>query len=172
MQSTVGLISTGLRMIIVPHEPTEYALRRIESLIPCTRWSNTTPETGGHLLVDKMGLLLSLYTIGDAAFVGGGFGGGVHSVTEAAGCGLPTACGPRIERSRDAEALQDSGVLNVVRDSGEMRQWLNRIVLDTEARSRMSTDVRQFMSERTGSSAILGERFLRMLLQQVQLPSR
>ena len=82
------LNSDLLRCIIVPHEPTEEAIQRIKRLIPCTRWSESTPDTQGHLVVDQMGLLLSLYLVGDAAFVGGGFGAGVHSLAEPAGCGL------------------------------------------------------------------------------------
>jgi 3-deoxy-D-manno-octulosonic-acid transferase len=58
------------------------------------------------LLVDRVGVLATLYGSGTMAYVGGGFGrAGLHSVLEPAAWALPVAFGPRWQESRDAELL-------------------------------------------------------------------
>ena len=145
----------GIRVVIVPHEPTEQALRRIEQRITCTRLSAANSTTRGHLLVDSTGKLLSLYAIADAAFVGGGFGDGVHSVTEPAGYGVPIACGPRIERSRDANDLLQSTSLTIIRNTDDFKNWIRSTVVNEEQRRISSAISKQLISERSGSSVTI-----------------
>lgn len=64
--------ASRLRLIIVPHEPTEQALKRIEQHVSCQRLSRIQPPYDGNVLVDSVGHLLSLYRLADAAYVGAG----------------------------------------------------------------------------------------------------
>jgi 3-deoxy-D-manno-octulosonic-acid transferase len=107
---------SDLRLVIVPHEPSEATLQRIESLFPCQRWSavRDSEPREGNILVDMTGQLLSFYALADAAYVGGGFGAGVHSVMEPAAYGLALSCGPAIERSQVATELARTEALFVV----------------------------------------------------------
>lgn len=147
-----------LRLVIVPHEPTEDALQRIERRFTCTRLSVAMADTTGHLVVDSIGKLLSLYAIADAAFVGGGFGAGVHSVAEPAGYGIPVACGPRIDRAADAIALRDLGALQVVTIVEEATAWITTHVIDGDRRRQDGEAAGRYISSRTGSSGIIAER--------------
>jgi 3-deoxy-D-manno-octulosonic-acid transferase len=62
------------------------------------------------LVVDRVGVLATLYGAGTMAFVGGGFGrAGLHSVLEPAAWGVPVAFGPRWRESRDAGLLLEAG---------------------------------------------------------------
>lgn len=153
-----ALQQRGLRLVIVPHEPTEDALQRIERRFPCTRLSLASAETTGHLVVDSVGNLLSLYAIADAAFIGGGFGAGVHSVAEPAGYGIPVACGPRVDRAADAMALRDLGALHVVTTTEESMIWIRMHVLDKERRRVGGEAAGRYISSRTGSSGIIADR--------------
>ena len=135
-KATKHLTADRLRLIVVPHEPTEQHLKRVEDNVQCTRLSQADSAPDGHLLVDSVGLLLSLYSIADAAFVGGGFGAGVHSVTEAVGSGLPSACGPRISRSHDASSLAEAGLLTVIDEPEKLKGWIETVVLDQAGRER------------------------------------
>lgn len=146
------LPSKHLRLIIVPHEPTESALRRIEEKIACTRLSRIQGACDDHIVVDSIGKLLSLYAIADAAFVGGGFGAGVHSTTEPVGYGIPVACGPHVERSRDARELMEAKLVTVVSTPQQLRTWLQETVLDLQQRMRCSSACKTFVSARKGSS--------------------
>lgn len=66
------------------------------------------------VLVDEVGILAELYGAADAAFVGGGYGKGVHSTLEPASFGIPVACGPsRAERFPEIAQLMASGQLLV-----------------------------------------------------------
>lgn len=147
-----------LRLVIVPHEPAEDALQRIERRFPCTRLSLASAATTGHLVVDSVGKLLSLYAIADAAFVGGGFGAGVHSVAEPAGYGIPIACGPRIDRAADAIALRDLGALRVVTTVEEAMTWITTHVIDGDRRRQDGETAGRYISSRAGSSGIIAER--------------
>jgi 3-deoxy-D-manno-octulosonic-acid transferase len=146
-----------LRLVIVPHEPNEPALRRIEDRIACVRLSKGIPDNDEHILVDSVGKLLSLYRIADAAFVGGGFGAGVHSTTEPAAYGIPVACGPHIERSRDAQGLQEAGLLRVVSQTDEAIQWIMQTVLDSQQRLLRREAADEYIQRRAGSSAAYAE---------------
>jgi len=151
------------RCIVVPHEPTEEALRAIESRMNCTRWSRSTPSTNGHLVVDSVGHLLSIYGIADGVWVGGGFGAGVHSLTEPAAYGLPVACGPRVERARDAALLAETGALAVCTDVRQAAAWLASVVCNVEQRRRSGAAARDYVLARTGTSDIIAARILALL---------
>lgn len=99
------------RLILVPHEPTPAHLAAVERTVKRaglpfpTRLSDADGPVP-LLLVDRVGMLSTLYGAGTMAYVGGGFGrAGLHSVLEPAAWDLPVAFGPRWQQSRDAELL-------------------------------------------------------------------
>jgi 3-deoxy-D-manno-octulosonic-acid transferase len=155
--STATLLES-LRIIIVPHEPKPPTLERLENMLPLTRWSLSTPETQGHLVMDSVGLLLSLYAIADAAFVGGGFGSGVHSVTEAAAYGLPVACGPFVDRSPDAQALHALGALTTVTHARDFADWLRDVVFLAQEQQRIGKLAAEALASKAGSSDVIARR--------------
>ncbi len=104
------------RLILVPHEPTDTALGRVEQAaarlgLPApVRLSGAGGSPVPFLLVDRVGALAALYAGASMAFVGGGFGrAGLHSVLEPAACGIPVAFGPNWRNSRDAGLLLSAG---------------------------------------------------------------
>jgi len=163
IQSLSSFDEGALRLIIVPHEPTSSALARIENLLPIKRLSSASASTHGHILVDEVGRLLSLYSIADAAFVGGGFGAGVHSVTEPAGYGIPIASGPKIDRSRHALTLQHAGALRCIEDSLDLKTWLITAVLDETSRVSIGAQARNSITDTAGSSL----RYATMIAQSI-----
>lgn len=143
------------RLVIVPHEPSESALRSIEQRVSCRRLSqlvNGLSADTPHILVDSVGRLLEIYSSATAAYVGGGFGAGVHSLAEPAGFGVPLACGPRIERSRDAAPLVATDALQVLTGINDARRWLRHID-DPVYRNATRHACRDYISKNTGSSA-------------------
>lgn len=149
--------ASRLRLIIVPHEPTEQALKRIEHRVACKRLSRIDSAYDGNVLVDSVGHLLSLYRYADAAYVGGGFGAGVHSTTEPVGYGLPVACGPHIARSRDAQDYHKVGLLTVASTPAELSSWIHNTVLDQTAREAASLQSQHYVAQRTGSARVYAE---------------
>jgi 3-deoxy-D-manno-octulosonic-acid transferase len=106
-------------------------------------------------VVDSVGSLLSIYAIADAAWVGGGFIAGVHSVVEPAAYGLPLACGPNIDRARDARPLLDAGCLHVCTTPQEAQRWLRDVVMRSDVRSAIGHVGRDYVAARAGSAARL-----------------
>ncbi|MFN6136195.1 MAG: 3-deoxy-D-manno-octulosonic acid transferase [Bacteroidota bacterium] len=143
------------RLVLVPHEPTEQAVSAIEQQIACRRLSaiglDEEASASPHIVVDSVGKLLQLYAAADAAYVGGGFGVGVHSLAEPAGFGLPVACGPAIERSRDARGLLLHEALTIVRTQTDAAEWLTAIQGDL-MRALAREHCNRFVSANTGSS--------------------
>jgi 3-deoxy-D-manno-octulosonic-acid transferase len=84
------------------------------------------------VVVDRVGMLATLYRYAMAAYVGGGFGAGVHSLLEPAIAGIPIACGPRTERSDDADELRTYGSLRIVRSSDDIYEWIVNLHTNAE----------------------------------------
>ncbi len=106
----------GARLIVVPHEPTPSHLagldRRAASLgVPRPiRLSESPDQPAPVMVVDRVGVLATLYRAATLAYVGGGFGrAGLHSVLEPAASGVPTIMGPRWQSSREAGLLLMAG---------------------------------------------------------------
>ena len=62
------------------------------------------------LIIDNIGLLSSLYAYADIAYIGGGFGKGIHNTLEAATFGMPIFIGPKNEKFQEAKDLKELGV--------------------------------------------------------------
>lgn len=103
------------RLLIAPHVIGEDHLRQILSLIKdkkVVRYTQTTPEEAAQadvLIIDCFGLLSSMYHYGDVAYVGGGFGVGIHNTLEAAVWNMPVIFGPNNKKFQEAQGLLKSG---------------------------------------------------------------
>lgn len=155
-----------LRIVLVPHEPTPQHLAPLCQQFPGAQLlSELEPASQANLysvIVDRTGILSGLYRQGEIAYVGGGFGAGVHSVLEPAAYGIPVICGPGIGRSRDAVAMQESGALVVVSDADSLRGVLLRLLDDPAERARLGKAARQFVELRANAT----ERIISTLLKK------
>ena len=134
----------SLRAVIAPHEPREDAVRVLEAGARREGWRcarlGQVESTGACgdadlVIVDRVGVLAELYTVGDVAWVGGGFhGAGLHSVLEPAAAGLPVLFGPRHGNARAAGELLERGAARVVRDRDEAASALVGWLEDDNAR--------------------------------------
>lgn len=149
----------GLRLVLVPHEPSPSIVQRIGTVLPVRRSSELDSIVGSsdHIVVDTVGQLLRLYGLSHAAYVGGGFGFNVHSVAEPAAFAIPVACGPNVDRSVDAKALRATGGLEVITTSNDLRTWLSDVVLNAERRTTLGAANRQWIIDRAGSSQVVAE---------------
>lgn len=108
-----------LKLIIAPHEIHKDHLMHIESMLkrPSIRLSEATEKDikgKSCLIVDSFGLLSSIYRYGDLAYIGGGFGAGIHNVLEAAVYGIPVIFGPKYQKFKEArDLLQVGGAFSI-----------------------------------------------------------
>ncbi len=124
----------GLRLVLAPHEPTPAHVTSLEQSLREDGWrvarlgrveEEGTIGESDAVVVDRVGVLASLYTVGTCAYVGGGFGtDGLHSVLEPAAAGIPVAFGPRHGNARAAGELLDEGAARTVEDSADLEGTL------------------------------------------------
>ena len=103
------------RLLIAPHVIAEEHLKLILSLLKnkkMVRYTQTNPEEAAKadvLIIDCFGLLSSMYNYGDIAYIGGGFGVGIHNTLEAAVWNMPVIFGPNNKKFQEAQGLLKSG---------------------------------------------------------------
>ncbi len=133
------------RLILVPHEPDTAALEHIAQAgarlgLPAPT-NLDRPRASPLVVVERMGILATLYGVGIAAYVGGAFGrAGVHSVLEPAAWHRPVLFGPHWRDNRDATALVTIGagvpVVNVDELTAAWFNWLGNDDLRKAAGAR------------------------------------
>ena len=152
----------SLRAVIAPHEPNEDAVRRLEERAQHEGWrtfrlsqveSAGACEEADLVVVDRVGVLAELYTVGDLAWVGGGFHRhGLHSVLEPAAAGLPVLFGPRYRNSGAARELLVSGGARVVRDAAEAASALEGWLGDADAKAASGTSGGSYIEAHLGAA--------------------
>lgn len=148
-----------LKLILVPHEPGEAHLLLAESLcvelnLSFQRMSKfqNSGEAPDVLLVDRIGILANLYAAGCAAFVGGSFGPGVHSVIEAAAHQVPVLFGPKMRNSAEAIDMVAEGAGFVITNKSDAAKHLSIFFTDKVAIDNLSLKASEFVRKRTGAS--------------------
>lgn len=153
-----------LLTIIVPHDPSARAFRRVRDR---TRRAGLqlqdsdaagTDATPDVLLVNRSGMLADLYRLGRIAYVGGGFGKGVHSVLEPMANALPVLCGPQIAVSHEAREARRRGLLHVVTNRRDVEATASAWLTDDVALERLRTSARAFVEDNSGAAARIAAR--------------
>lgn len=100
-----------MKLIIAPHVISESHLEEIIQKLerPVVRYSQITEDKARQadcLIIDCFGLLSSIYRYGEIAYIGGGFGAGIHNTLEAAVYGMPVVFGPNNQKFMEAQGLK------------------------------------------------------------------
>ena len=135
-------------LIIAPHEPTLLNLEKIENefadILKTIRFSHLNSYTDERvIIIDSIGILLTLYTYADVAFVGGSFKQNIHNVLEAAVYGIPVMFGPKINNSQETKELQKRGGGLMVRGKREAYRRMRSLFSDKglrETRGKISME--------------------------------
>lgn len=149
-----------IKLIIAPHEIHESHLLFIESRLkrPTLRYTQATEATAATcdcLIIDCFGLLSSIYRYGTLAYVGGGFGAGIHNIAEAAVYNLPVIFGPNHRRFKEAhELIACDGGFAI--DSGEaFRATADRLLSDPDALATASYNAGHYIASHTGATRLI-----------------
>ncbi len=128
-------------LIIAPHEPTLIHLEKIENefagKLKTIRFSFLNHYKDEKvIIIDSIGILLTLYYYADVAYIGGSFKQGIHNVLEAAVYGIPVMFGPKIENSQEAKTLQQNGGGILVRNKKEAYKYLRLLFSNEDMRNK------------------------------------
>ena len=101
--------------IIAPHELQNIsALQRQTNALLFSEAGDTNISNSNILIIDSIGLLSNIYQYADIAYIGGGFGVGIHNILEAVAFGLPVIFGPNYQKSNEAKKLiKQKGAISI-----------------------------------------------------------
>jgi 3-deoxy-D-manno-octulosonic-acid transferase len=144
-----------VKLIIAPHEVHEAHLAYIEESLkrPAIRYSQAAqarPEEYDCLIIDSFGLLSSLYRYGHAAYIGGGFGVGIHNVLEAAVYGIPVIFGPNFRKFREANRLVELGGGYPIHNAESFFVLMDEFIQYPEVRNSAGTRSGKYVCDNAG----------------------
>lgn len=152
----IGLIAAypDIRFIIAPHELGRAKItslcERIASLgasvVRFTDYDAAGQTTPARVMIlDTIGQLSRVYRYGFAAYIGGGFGVGIHNTLEAATFGMPIAFGPNYKRFSEAIGLIEAGAARSLSSSDEAIAWLGRLLDNPDSMRSGAEAARSFV---------------------------
>jgi len=150
----------NIKIIIAPHEVLSANINRLQQMIknPSLKYSeaNNKNITGySVLIIDSVGLLSSLYKYGDIAYIGGGFGVGIHNILEPATFGLPVLFGPKHEKFKEAIDLVKTGGAFPVHNYKELNTSLENLLKNPEKRAEASKTCTNFVVKNRGATDMI-----------------
>ncbi len=152
-------------LIIAPHEPTLLHLEKIENefsgKLDTIRFSFLNNYNGERvIIIDSIGILLTLYTYAHVAFVGGSFKQGIHNVLEAAVYGIPVLFGPKIENSQETQKLLNLGGGVLIKSKQEAYRQLRTLFNNEDLRKAKGKISYEYVQKNLGATdKILDEIF-------------
>ncbi|MBM3170599.1 MAG: hypothetical protein FJZ75_03195 [Bacteroidetes bacterium] len=162
--AAIVLARSDVNWVVAPHRLTPEIKKRIEEKFPLAQyWSKEENTAASHIVVlDVVGVLSRLYRIGNAAYVGGGFGRGVHNVLEPAAAGIPVAFGPKHEYSREALAFLKIGAGAGVKTQEDALGWLKNVEKKA-VQDQTKILLKSWFETHTGSSQKIVDRMEKVL---------
>ena len=150
------------KLIIAPHVIGEDHLRQIEKLLEgrkvvrYTKISENSEnseysENADVLIIDCFGLLSSIYRYGDVAYVGGGFGVGIHNLLEAAVWSVPVFFGPNNQKFQEAQGLKKNGGLEIT-DYKSFASQMDRLAKDADYLKAQGEQAGRFVESLSGAT--------------------
>lgn len=148
------------RLLLVPHEVSPKSVAAQTRYFPEAHLlsQGPPPATARVVVVDSMGLLGRLYRYATVAYVGGGFGRGIHNTLEAAVWGRPVLFGPKHQRFREALGLIAAGAAASVQAPADMLRWLAAAETDSDVYRNACGAAEQFARSHTGATEIILDR--------------
>lgn len=152
-----------IKFVIAPHEMEQERIASLQSRIThkalryteyVERTDDAAVESAQVLILDTVGILSSVYSYAEWAYIGGGFGVGIHNTLEAATFGLPLAFGPNYQRFKEACDMISIGVASSVTDAESLRGWFEPLRDDAALLAEQSMRIREYTVKHQGATEI------------------
>jgi len=149
-----------VKMIIAPHEVHEENIIRLEEMFECetVRYSQASPEklaAAKVLIIDNIGMLSSLYKYGNIAYIGGGFGKGIHNILEPATFGMPVIFGPNYQKFREAVELIDLRGGFSISTYAELKELLDSFMINKSVLAVASKISKEYVKSNVGATNVI-----------------
>ena len=153
-----------MKLIIAPHVIDENHLVEIIGKLkrPYVRYTRADEKNvlkADCLIIDCYGLLSSIYRYGEIAYIGGGFGVGIHNTLEAAVYGIPVIFGPKYQKFMEAVQLLEAKGAYSIKNYEELEALLDRLFSDKAFLSETGANAGYYVTSNAGAT----ERILHMI---------
>ena len=152
-------LSEEIRWIIAPHELSDTHINTLQKRFPgsilFTQLDQETPSDYRVVIVDTIGQLSFLYRYGTLAYIGGGFGKGIHNTLEAATYGLPVIFGPAYHKFSEAVELTSISAAFPVLDEMELLSTVCQQLENPDLLKTTSAIAGNFVLERVGATSVI-----------------
>jgi len=154
---------TDWKFIFAPHEISEEKISKLINLLPDNSSIRYSHLQTGHLpltnyqslIIDNIGMLSSLYQYGDMAYIGGGFGVGIHNTLEAAAFGLPVIFGPNYSKFKEAKDLITIQGGFSISNEAELKSTVAFLLENGERYKSTCQKVKAYVQKHTGATATI-----------------
>ncbi|MBE9585734.1 3-deoxy-D-manno-octulosonic acid transferase [Mucilaginibacter sp. JRF] len=147
------------KFIFAPHELSIEKINRLAEMLPpdsAIKYSALALAEDGNnyqcLIIDNMGMLSSLYQYGNMAYIGGGFGVGIHNTLEAAAFGIPVIFGPNYSKFNEAKALISIGAGFTISNEAELIAIVEQLNTDEAYYAASCQQARQYVDTQKGAT--------------------
>lgn len=148
-----------IRLIIAPHELSDSHIRKLQKRFPgsvlFTRMEQGISSDTRVVIVDTIGHLSYLYRFGTLAYIGGGFGKGIHNTLEAATYGMPVIFGPLYRKFSEAVELTDLSAAFPVQEEGELLFTIHQQLKNPDLLKTTSRIAGNYVQERAGATSVI-----------------
>lgn len=149
-----------LRLVIAPHVVNDAHIQEIEQKLttPALRYSQATLENVRDyrvLIIDGYGLLSSIYRYARVAYVGGGFGVGIHNVPEAAVYGIPVIIGPNHQRFAEAMALIANGGCKSIENAEDFSVIMDDFLENPAHIAQAGSAAGRYINQNAGATPVI-----------------
>jgi 3-deoxy-D-manno-octulosonic-acid transferase len=150
------------KFIIAPHEVGEQKINGLINLLSgkkTIKYSEVNNDTNiadyQILVIDNIGILSSLYQYGNVAYIGGGFGAGIHNTLEAAAFSLPIIIGPKYHKFKEARDMIQRKTAFSISNRDELNNAAAKLLTDTNYRRDLGMANRDYVNTRTGATQMI-----------------
>jgi 3-deoxy-D-manno-octulosonic-acid transferase len=148
------------KYIIAPHNIHAESIVKLKNSINkntllYSEIDSAEPTNFEVLIIDSIGLLSKIYYYADIAFVGGGFGTGLHNILEPATFSVPIIIGPDYEKFNEAKDLVSLKACLVIRNIEELNTTLSALFINKKERTEKGELSRKYILENIGATEII-----------------
>ena len=148
--------NTDVKLVVAPHEVNEAHIKKIEEKFNgnTVRYTDLPTDTKNKniLIINTIGLLNKIYRYATVAYIGGGFGAGIHNILEAAVYAKSVVFGPNYHKFKEAHDLIKAGGGFSIKSYDELKKLLDKLLTDSNFRDKSGNDAGKYIEKNKGAT--------------------
>jgi len=152
--------SEKVKFIIAPHNIKADQIENIQkqikkSVVLFSDKENKDLASYDVFIIDTIGILTKIYSYADIAYIGGGFGTGIHNILEPATFGVPVVIGPKYQKFQEAKDLVALGSCLVINNQDELNDTFNLLLKNKSIRKEKGNLSQEFVLKNKNATQVI-----------------